>query len=36
MTRTIGPDCAVIRNLINIHKYIHTHTHSVALDQRFS
>ena len=26
MTRTTGPDCAVMRNLINTHTYKHTHT----------
>ena len=25
MTRMTGPDCAVKRNLINIHTYIHTY-----------
>ena len=26
MTRMIGPDCAVMCNLINTHTYTHTHT----------
>ena len=28
MTRKTGPDCAVVCNLINIHKYIHTYIHT--------
>ena len=30
MTRMTGPDCVVMRNLINtyIHTYIHTYTHT--------
>ena len=26
MTRTTGPDCAVMCNLINEHEHTHTHT----------
>ena len=36
MTRTTGPDCAVMCNEINIHTYIHTYIPSVPPDQRFS
>ena len=28
MARMTGPDCAVMCNLINIHKYIHTYIHT--------
>ena len=31
MTRTTGPDCAVMCNLINTHTYTHTHTHTSIL-----
>ena len=31
MARMTGPDCAVMFNLINIHRYIHTHIHTDGL-----
>ena len=27
--RMTGPDCAVMFNIINTHKYIHMHTHNI-------
>ena len=30
MTRMTGPDCAVMRSLINIHTYIHTYIHGIC------
>ena len=29
MTRMTGPDCAVMRNLINMHTYMYTYIHIV-------
>ena len=31
MTRMTGPDCAVMRNLINTHTHTHTNTHRAEL-----
>ena len=29
LTRMTGPDCAVMRNLINTHTHTHTHVHAL-------
>ena len=36
MTRMTGPDCAVMRNLINTHSYSLSLSHTHTSDQRFS